>query len=121
MIRPFINYTNGNWTTPTETNIPKTTTIEVEMSISDSSNHQEEGLNLQDRFLLNDKKYCHTINGPGLGKPCVFPFYTGVKWYNSCTRDGFVHEYWCSTKVDDRGVHMPGNWGGCSEECLGVE
>ena len=35
--------------------------------------------------------------------------------------DASVQEYWCSTKVDDIGEHIQGNWGGCSEECPGVE
>jgi len=63
----------------------------------------------------------NTIGGPGEGKPCIFPFTfakTGKK-YTECTTDG-GHEYWCSTKVDDEGFHLSGNWGECGEGCPGV-
>ena len=68
-------------------------------------------------------KKCKTIDGPGVGKPCIFPFIFHEKEYNMCTLDGNddVHEKWCSTKVDDDGVHVSGTWGRCSKECQGVD
>jgi len=80
----------------------------------------EEGNNYADDSGGN--KNCKTIDGPGKGKPCIFPFIYQEKEYNTCTKDGDdeVHEYWCSTKVDD-GVHVSGEWGRCSKRCQGVD
>ena len=66
-------------------------------------------------------KACTTLDGPGKGKPCVFPFFflKTNKTYTECTiEEG--NEYWCSTGVDKNGQHMSGTWGRCSEGCPGV-
>ena len=51
---------------------------------------------------------------------CMFPFtYKGVT-HKACTDHGNEDPEWlpwCSTKVDDYGGHVGGNWGDCSEEC----
>ena len=63
-----------------------------------------------------------TIAGPSSGKKCILPFiYKGIT-HNGCTRHGIEdteYEPWCSTKVDDNGVHIgdKGHWGDCSPEC----
>ena len=66
---------------------------------------------------------CKTIDGPGVGKPCIFPFKFQGKEYNTCTKDGGadVHEWWCATVVDDKGEHISGQWGKCSKGCQGVD
>ena len=61
------------------------------------------------------------MNGPGRGLPCKFPFKYYGKVHNSCT--DMMKKYtnnkpWCSTKVDETGKHMRGNWGNCDESCL---
>ena len=56
-------------------------------------------------------------------KPCIFPFMVlgrssnGLNvTYDTCTHildpDG---RFWCSTKVDENGVHQSGNWGHCDQ------
>ena len=51
---------------------------------------------------------------------CIFPFtYKGVT-YNTCTYvDHPEQKEWCSTKVDENGVHVSGgnNWGECRGPC----
>ena len=67
---------------------------------------------------------CTTISGPDLNKTCIFPFeYRGVT-YNSCTTKGndpdeSETKAWCSTKVNDFGIHIEeqGNWGICETKC----
>jgi len=64
-------------------------------------------------------KECIATGGPGKGKPCIFPFHwvkTG-KTYTECTTDGGA-EFWCSTKIDELGDHLSGNWGECPAHCL---
>jgi len=50
---------------------------------------------------------------------CIFPFqYKGRVW-NYCT-DYDSHDNnrrWCSTKVDDQGLHIPGHFGHCQKNC----
>ena len=38
--------------------------------------------------------------------------------FNACTTlDSPEKVHWCSTKVNEDGVHVYGNWGDCSPEC----
>ena len=65
---------------------------------------------------------CLTTSGPSSGMKCIFPFTWYGETYDACTREQFPGsngEPWCSTKVDDDGVHIggQGNWGGCSQAC----
>ena len=63
---------------------------------------------------------CLTVAGPKSGMRCIFPFVADGVSYNGCTKHGIEDtEYmpWCSTKVDDYGKHIKGNWGDCSSEC----
>ena len=57
--------------------------------------------------------------GASPGKECIFPFkFRGVT-HNACAQP-FTSGYepWCSTKVDDDGVHMGAqDWGDCNENC----
>jgi hypothetical protein len=52
--------------------------------------------------------------GPQKNQPCVFPFTLQGTVYTSCTsktdKDG---RFWCSTKVDEEGSHIKGQWGFC--------
>ena len=63
---------------------------------------------------------CLTTGGAKPDKKCMFPFtYKGVT-HKACTDHGNEDPEWlpwCSTKVDDYGGHVGGNWGDCSEEC----
>ena len=60
---------------------------------------------------------CITVGGEKEGLPCIFPFtYEGVV-HNECTDKG-GSSLWCSTKVDDSGKHIQGNFGNCGEGCL---
>ena len=61
------------------------------------------------------------MDGPGSGLPCKFPFKFLGTVYNSCTdmrKDVTNNKPWCSTKVDETGRYMHGNWGNCDESCL---
>ena len=55
------------------------------------------------------------------GEKCIFPFTVDGVTYTHCAFDRYetTPEYaiWCSTKVNDAGFHIGGNWGGCSEDC----
>merc|ERR1711890_14128 len=60
---------------------------------------------------------CVTINGPQKGAKCVFPFKARGKEYTKCTKAGNYEAAWCSTKTDDNGNTLLGNYGDCSEDC----
>ena len=61
---------------------------------------------------------CNTIAGPRINENCVFPFVFLEKTYNKCTWEGDSSEgAWCSTKVDEFGTHIKGEWGNCAEQC----
>ena len=47
----------------------------------------------------------------------MFPFIFDGKIHRGCPKDN--DGYWCSTKVDSKGVHIgeQGNWGLCGENC----
>ena len=55
------------------------------------------------------------------GKKCVFPFKWKNLTHNECTVHGSPEpdKRWCSTKVDEDGVHIAGqgNYGYCGPEC----
>ncbi len=60
---------------------------------------------------------CKTIDGTD----CIIPFVFGRKTYRSCTADGDeTGKKWCSTKTDQTGRHVRGNWGYCRGQCLGT-
>ena len=59
------------------------------------------------------------MGGPSNGTTCVFPFTSSGMTYEACTMASDVKP-WCSTKVDENGVHVTGQgkWGYCDpEEC----
>jgi hypothetical protein len=58
---------------------------------------------------------CRTVGGNVVDKACVFPFRFNGVTYNGCTED--EDGRWCSTKTDERGNHVTGNWGICSSNC----
>ena len=54
--------------------------------------------------------------GPGAGKKCIFPFKDSGKtcWGPKCCNlDNDKKGAWCSTKVNDKGVHVKGNFAYC--------
>jgi len=51
------------------------------------------------------------------GEPCVFPFIWKGKSYKACTNDGGFGNAWCSTKTDQFGNHVNGNFGDCGSSC----
>ena len=60
--------------------------------------------------------------GPKKSENCVFPFSVRIdnslRTFDACT--DFTDEnrkFWCSTKVNDEGVHQIGNWGYCDPNC----
>ena len=60
--------------------------------------------------------------GPSAGMKCIFPFKLDGVTHNACTKHGGEDtewEPWCSTKVDESGVHVNGggHWGDCGPEC----
>ena len=62
---------------------------------------------------------CVTVGGAKIGASCVFPFiFMGVE-YNGCTTIDGDSTPWCSTLVDDAGVHVRGigAWGYCGPKC----
>ena len=59
---------------------------------------------------------CITVDGADNGTTCVFPFTFDGVTYEACTMDNDVKP-WCSTMVDDKGVHVKGKWGYCDPEC----
>ena len=53
---------------------------------------------------------------------CIFPFILDNVTHNACTDHGNDNpewEPWCSTKVDESGVHNwdSEHWGDCGPEC----
>ena len=51
---------------------------------------------------------CRTNGGPSSNKKCVIPFKWNGKTYNECPKDHEKQDkFWCSTKVDKNGVHIP--------------
>ena len=49
---------------------------------------------------------------------CVFPFKLGGRLYNTCTRMGTEDGVpWCSTQVDENGVHVEGKELVCPSDC----
>ena len=64
------------------------------------------------------KKGCIPANSGG--KKCIFPYTDGGKTCNGpgcCNLDGDAKGAWCSTQVDDNGVHVPGNYAYCKGRC----
>jgi len=68
--------------------------------------------------IVSGSSSCNTIAGPRINENCVFPFVFLEKTYNKCTWEGDSSEgAWCSTKVDEFGTHIKGEWGNCAEQC----
>ena len=88
-----------------------------------NADNREEELLLE--YLDADKQSCQTIDGPEVGKPCIFPFKLYGEVHNRCiiseAPDMLSTLYWCSTKVDEDGNHEIGQWGACSCGCPGVD
>ena len=80
---------------------------------------------MENIFLQIDiaDKDCLTIdtgNGGNVGAECIFPFVFRGVVYKKCTRVGDANnKLWCSTKVDDKGVHVndEGYFGHCNPKC----
>merc|ERR1719369_2380725 len=52
---------------------------------------------------------------------CVFPFIFSGREINTCTTIDGDSQPWCSTKTDDSGYHVQGNWEYCSSaSCPGI-
>ena len=62
-------------------------------------------------------KDCMTISGPSSNVPCIFPFTFNYVTHHECLVDN--DGAWCSTEVDDDGVHVSGQgkWGICGPGC----
>ena len=49
---------------------------------------------------------------------CIFPFtFNNFTYYGCPTDPNDESKRWCSTKTDENGVHIPGQWGYCSDHC----
>ena len=72
---------------------------------------------ITDEGLLTN---CSTVSGPNPNELCVFPFKLHGITYNQCTTtdndEGDITP-WCSTLINDTGVHIKGNWGNCGPDC----
>ena len=67
-------------------------------------------------FLITFILDCNTIGGNNPNLPCIFPFkYEGFT-YHKCSQVQ-SDKPWCSTKVDENGTHVKGNWGDCASNC----
>ena len=56
----------------------------------------------------NNKGICRTNGGPSPNQKCVIPFKWNGKVHDKCPQDlDDPSKYWCSTKVDAKGVHIP--------------
>jgi hypothetical protein len=67
---------------------------------------------------------CVVTDGANNGTECVFPFIYNNTKYSGCILEAnsefsFEIESWCSTEVDQLGVHVSGKgkWGHCSSKC----
>merc|ERR1712044_28640 len=49
------------------------------------------------------------------GELCILPFKHKGKTHMTCKPEN--GKTWCSTKVNNNGVHMAGNWGYCNDKC----
>ena len=62
---------------------------------------------------LCEYRVCATATGT-----CVFPFKLGGRLYDTCTTVGSEDgSAWCSTEVDQDGVHVEGNTMACPADC----
>ena len=59
--------------------------------------------------------------GPQKNAACIYPFKIGSITYNECTnRHEAFGQFWCSTKVEQDGAHVFGNWGFCDPGMIKV-
>ena len=69
----------------------------------------------QNNGIFQTDQQCNTTSG----HPCVIPFNMDGVLYNGCTNfsdpDGL---FWCSTRTNNEGFHVQGNWGYCNEQEL---
>jgi len=63
---------------------------------------------------------CRTIDGPGKGKPCMFPFIYLGNVFKTCIKAKNT-VYGCSTMNDENGKHVVGSWAACSLGCPEVK
>ena len=67
---------------------------------------------------------CIPTKGPVTGKKCIFPFTKNGKTCPGpacCNLDEDPKGAWCSTKVDDNGVHVTDNYAYCEGSlCEGI-
>ena len=68
-------------------------------------------------FLDFSESVCTTESGPTPGLPCIFPFKVDGFAYHTCKLDEKDGSRWCSTKIDENGQHLQGNWGNCRSDC----
>ena len=70
-----------------------------------------------EKLLLN----CTTVSGSNPNAECIFPFKFLNVTYHQCTTAGNDEgdiTAWCSTLVDDSGIHGGGGfWGNCGSDC----
>jgi len=59
---------------------------------------------------------CMTKSGDKPWTKCKFPFNFSGAWYHGCTKKSH-NALWCSTKTDQYGNHLSGNWGNCNDDC----
>ena len=129
--------TNGSQIEETSIGLPSvegTTAMDMLKNTEEASSMKSNSTTPKSQVVNNDENNCKTTlydeDSPAdsYGKPCIFPFmYVDknmipiIHTIDECTAD-FCGEkncskYWCSTKVDDDGVHIQGNWGYCNRNC----
>merc|ERR1712051_1181286 len=67
--------------------------------------------------VISTESVCTTESGPTPGLPCIFPFKVDGFAYHTCKLDEKDGSRWCSTKIDESGQHLQGNWGNCRSDC----
>ena len=83
----------------------------------------EEKLPLKKHTDLNvgtDEQSCRTIDGPGQGKPCIFPYVNEYgQVFTGCSLDlnNQIWRWWCPTEVYEDGRLDRDSWGACSCGC----
>ena len=105
--------------------IAPSNTIEYFLSLSwfnfDHFDNANESSDKTEIFVLvNVSLACKTVSGPNPGRDCIFPFKWNGQTFNSCPVDSDdKSKWWCSTKVDSNGNHVPNQneYGHCGSSC----
>ena len=92
--------------------------------VDQSGNHQKGNWGYCSKKCYSNEIKCQTTDEPGVNiknAPCKFPFTIGEQTFDTCTSESDPEgRFWCSTQVNRFGIHVKGNWGYCSDGCVGA-